>query len=216
MTNSRRIGPVLRVPVAALVVAAAALPAGATTLRRMDLGEMVTRAERIVHARAVDTNVHWDASGTQIYTDTTFEVIDEAKGKGPRRLTVSLLGGVMDGVEMREEGTPLFRQGEEVVLFTTPTPDGKKALVGFSQGAMRVTEDPATGQRMVTSQVPAGVSFMEETAQGLRPVRPAQQRAHLDVFMDKVRRTVSGEIRMGPSLDPRPKRVNTGATEVKP
>src|SRR5688572_15992070 len=116
MMNRRRFGMALRVPVAALVLAAVAQPAGATTLRRMELGELVSRAERIVHARAVDKTVRWDASGTQIYTDTTFEVIDEAKGKGPRRLTVSLLGGVMGGVEMREEGTPLFRQGEEVVL----------------------------------------------------------------------------------------------------
>src|SRR5262245_61726313 len=143
MINRRRIGTVVRVPLAALVVAAVALPAGATTLRRMEMGEMVSRAERIVHARAVGKNVHWDASGTQIFTDTTFEVIDEAKGKGPRQLTVSLLGGTIGGVDMREEGTPFFKLGEEVVLFTTPLPDGKKALVGFTQGAMRVAGDPA-------------------------------------------------------------------------
>ncbi|MGH9868614.1 MAG: hypothetical protein ACREAA_10695 [Candidatus Polarisedimenticolia bacterium] len=219
MTNRRRIGTVLRVPLAALVLAVAALPADATTLRRMDLSELVTRAERIVHARAVDKNVHWDASGTQIYTDTTFEVIDEAKGKGPRRFTVSLLGGVMGGVEMREEGTPLFKQGEEVVLFTSPLPSGKKALVGFSQGAMRIADDPATGHRMVVADVPAGVTFMEQTVQGLRPVRPVSQRARLDQFMEKVRKAASGEIEIRPLVSPRirhPKAVTAVTPEEKP
>src|SRR5215475_10130926 len=108
----------------------------ATTLRRMDLPELVSSADRVVYARAVASTVAWDPTGTQIFTDTTFEVIDSAKGQGPTTLTVTLLGGRIDPVEMLQEGTPVFAPGDEVVLFTADRPDGKCDLVGFTQGVM--------------------------------------------------------------------------------
>ena len=125
------------------------LPVDATTLRLMRLDEIAARADRVVHAEAIEQRVYWDHSGRKIYTDTTFEVIESIKGAGPARLTVTILGGAIGPVAMVVDGAPLFAIGEEVVLFTSPRPDGRKNLIGYSQGVLRVHVDVATGARSV-------------------------------------------------------------------
>lgn len=126
----------------------------ATSLRRMDLPGMARAADRIVHARAVEIRVSWDAAHRRIVTDTLFDVIASAKGNGPPRLTISLLGGRIDPYEMRAEGMPEFHVGEEVVLLTTPAPGGKHTIVGFSQGVFRIATDERSGARyLLTGEV---------------------------------------------------------------
>src|SRR5262249_43395364 len=97
----------------AMGLLATASPVHATTLRKMDLSELVVAADRIVDARAISSTVYWDPTETQIYTDTTFEVIDEAKGSGPTTVTVTLLGGTIGEVELRSEGAPIVALGDE-------------------------------------------------------------------------------------------------------
>jgi len=187
MPTQRRIGAVslrLAMGLAFLCSLAAPRPAGATTLRRMDLPDLVAHSQRVVHARAVSNRVYWDPTHSQIYTDTVFETIGEAKGSGPKKLTITQLGGRIDPLEMLVDGTPTFRAGEEVVLFAEPRPGGNHMIVGLSQGVMRVSTDPTTGERVAIGEVPEAVSFV-----GGRPVRSA---AKLDDLMDEVRQLAGG------------------------
>jgi len=177
--------------------------AGATTLRKMDLPELVSSADRIVHARAVDKTVYWDPTGTQIYTDTSFEVVAEAKGQGPATLTVTLLGGRIDPVEMKEEGAPVFGMGEEVVLFTLDRPDGKSDLVGFTQGVMRVlTED--TGDKIAVSEVALGVTLVQLGGPQPVVVRPSPLRAPLGILLEDIRQMILNGQPTGPVISTTP------------
>jgi hypothetical protein len=218
LKGARVVGACLTAGLLAAAWLASTTPAVATTLRRIDLTELVGRADRIVHARAVDLNVHWNAAGTQILTDTTFEILDQAKGQGPARLTVTMLGGRIDPVEMSAEGTPVFRAGEEVVLFTSPRPDGAKNLVGFSQGVMRIVEDPETGEKTAISEVPVGVTYMQMVEGKPAVVHPSRRHAPLSALLDEIRRIVE-ESRSGPArsptgrgalVSPTPRRVDGG------
>lgn len=188
-------------------------PCSATTLKRMDLPELVRKADRVVHARALDQRVYWDASGTQIHTDTTFEVVAEAKGRGPSRVTVSLLGGRIDPAEMLVEGTPTFSTGEEVVLFTSPRPDGKKNLVGFSQGVLRLLDDPSTGAKMAAGMVPTGVQFVEESGGRLSVVHPRPTPVPLEALMTQIRGLVESGRPAGPSVSRTPARLDGKPSE---
>jgi len=132
----------------------------ATTLRRMDLPEMVAVADRVVHARVVGSRVYWAEPG-QILTDTTFEVLRDIMGSGPKMLTITQLGGRIDPVELVVEGTPTFSEGEEVVLLTELTPSGRRVIVGLSQGVMRVHVDAETSEKVVLSEAdPDGLTFI--------------------------------------------------------
>ncbi len=71
-----------------------------------------------------------------------------------------MLGGRIDPAQMVVDGTPVFAAGEEVVLFTSPRPDGKNNLIGFSQGVLRVHEDPATGQKWAVSDVISNITYV--------------------------------------------------------
>jgi len=166
----------------------------------MDLPEIVSLADRVVDARAISRNVYWDPSGTQIYTDTTFEVLAEAKGQGLAMLTVTLLGGRIDPIEMREEGTPAFSLGEEVVLFTLERPDGKSNLVGFTQGVMRVQPEADTGEKFAVSEVPLGVTLVDPGQTQAAATRPSPLRAPLLALLDQVRQIVDGTQPAGPAI----------------
>ncbi|HKY33097.1 MAG TPA: hypothetical protein VJV23_11220 [Candidatus Polarisedimenticolia bacterium] len=195
-------GAILAAGLAPLVLLAISGRADATTLRKMDLPELVSLADRVVHARVLDQTVYWNESRTQIHTDTTFEVLDQAKGDGPATLTVTLFGGRIDPLEMREEGTPIFETGEEVVLFASLRPDGKNNLAGFSQGVMRVEVEEASGVKFAMSEVPVGVDFVEASGTLLVPVRPSPLRARLSSLLDEVRRMTTGQTVPGPAWSP--------------
>jgi len=211
MTVTRRIGAMTAPLLAVFLWMAASPPAGATTLRRMDFGQLVARAHRVVDARVVANNVYWDATGTRIYTDTVFEVLDEAKGKGPKQLTVTMLGGRIDPAEMTVDGTPVFAAGEEVVLFTSPRPDGKNNLVGFSQGVLRVHEDRVTGRKWAVSDIFSGVTYVDTTGGHPVPVAPVRSRAPLDVLMQNVRAMVQDGVGKGAGLSMQPETPQTAA-----
>ncbi len=209
-----RAGRHLSAGLAALLCTASA--SSATTLRKMDLPEIVALADRVVHARAVAGSVYWDEEGTRIYTDTTFEVLEEAKGQGPSALTVTLLGGRIDPIEMREEGAPVFATGEEVVLFALQRPDGRNDLVGFSQGVLRVQPEPETMEKFAVSEVPLGVLFVQPGEPAPAAVRPSPLRAPLASLLDEVRQMVAGTRQPGPILATSPDTDLLGAEGGNP
>lgn len=214
MTHHRRPCALGRGVLAGLIAAgllAAISPASATTLRKMDLPELIASADRIVHVRAINQNVYWDPTETQIYTDTTFEVLSEAKGQGPSLVTVNLLGGSIGEVDMRAEGTPIFSAGDEVVLFALDRPDGKEDLVGFSQGVMRVVTETSTGatgeavsMKFAVSEVPLGVTYVQVGGPQLVETRPSPLRAPLATLLEDIRQVVGGTRPAGPAVSPTP------------
>jgi hypothetical protein len=187
MTPKRFLGLSTAFLVAGLVWLAAFVPVSATTMRRMDLPEVVSRADRVVHAVAVDERVYWDQEHRKIYTDTTFEVIEDLKGAGSPRVTVTMFGGTLNGWNMLIEGTPVFRTGDEVILFTSPRPGGSNNLVGFSQGVMQIVQDPETGARTARSFMPTGVTYIDSV--GGRPTEVSRdpREAPLEEMKNEIR-----------------------------
>jgi hypothetical protein len=190
--------------IAIAVLVAAAMPSvDATTLRKMDLADLVGTAERVVHARVVEQRSYWDEGLMQIFTDTTFDVLEEAKGEGPRTLTITLMGGRVGIIDTVVPGSPTFSIGEEAVLFTESRPDGRKHLVGLGQGAMRIIVDEQTGERTAISDAHAGVVYMAAEGGALRPVAaPSPRRAPLPALLDTVRDIAQG--RSAPTMSDAP------------
>ena len=182
--------------------------AEATSLRLLDLPTMVQSAKRVVHARASATRVYWDEQRRGIFTDTDFEVLEEAKGKGPARLTVTMLGGRIDPIEMRTEGTPEFEIGEEVLLMTTPRPDGRQNIVGFSQGVFRVHRNPLSGERFVTV-----AGSVEDPGTGQPAAQAGRSPRPLATFLEQIRILASGA--GAPPESPRMRLVPVPRGEVR-
>jgi hypothetical protein len=134
-----------------LGLAAIALTAaltGATTLARLRFEELAQTSTAIARLRCVGSEVHWDRG--EIVTDTHFEVLEQNKGLLSGFITVRTIGGAVRGLHSRVDGMPVFRAGEEVYLFLWARPGEPYQVLGWSQGAFRITRDPEDGIERVT------------------------------------------------------------------
>lgn len=131
-----------------LVLLLGAGAAAATTLARMNLDELAAAAHVVVRARCLGNETRWERG--EIWTFTSFEVIETLKGAVPRLLTVQLLGGQMEHLISTVDGVPRFRAGEEVILFLERTPANDFCVTSWAQGTFRIRRDAHTGQERVT------------------------------------------------------------------
>jgi hypothetical protein len=117
---------------------------------RMELPDLLTRSDLIVHAvvTATEPRLVSDEHGTRIDTFYTFRVTDVLKGEHPDAwVDLSLPGGTLNGTTYWVSDTPAFVVDEQVVLFLRGDPP---ALVGAFQGAFRVRGGavPLAGRRV--------------------------------------------------------------------
>ncbi len=122
--------------------------AAASIVLKLDLPGLVERSEVIVEGRCVATRAHRDELGG-IATEVSFRVEQGYRGAAAGRLIrFSVPGGELDGKAFVIPGVPVFRPGDEVLVFLTrETARGIRMPVGLGQGRLFIERDPATGAR---------------------------------------------------------------------
>jgi hypothetical protein len=102
-----------------LIVLLPGNPARATVILKLDLPQLVGRADVIFTGEAIKTVSRWTADGRHIVTDTTFLVKQTIRGtQTGKTVVVRRLGGSVDGLGMQVAGSPSFKKGDQVLLFT--------------------------------------------------------------------------------------------------
>jgi len=102
---------------AALVAAAVAAPAGAATMLRAGLDELVAGNRTVVVGEVIEAHSYWNADGTFILTDVRFEVADVLHGTAGEELTLTLMGGTVADLTVLIVGGPELVPGRPYVLF---------------------------------------------------------------------------------------------------
>jgi len=119
--------------VAAFAIAASVVaPAGATTLIRESLDELVRSNRTIVVGEVVDTHSYWNADGTFILTDVRVIAHDVLKGNAQdREITLTVMGGQVGEITTLIIGNPDLVPGNSYVLFLNDEelPGGKALTV---------------------------------------------------------------------------------------
>ena len=133
----------------ALAVILMAPVAGASQVLHQTLRDLALGSSDIVIGQVEGTRARWDDSHRRIVTEITVLVSESLKGAAAERLTLTQLGGDLDGFRYAVPGNPLFRPGEEALLFVWRDATGRAQVNGLAQGKFDITTDPATGQRMV-------------------------------------------------------------------
>ncbi len=187
--------------VAVLLIAASA---SATVIVQLDLTDLVQRAGAVFVGKAVKTQMHWTADRKHIVTDTTFQVGTPLRGtRLGGQVTVRSLGGVVDGIGMRVSGSPSFKKGDEVLLFTEKR-GAHRYVVGMTQGAYRVSRD-AKNRATVRVNL-SGVSLARRTQKGLRLLHGHQvggARQHeLSTFISRIKKTMKAQRLKRPGATP--------------
>lgn len=124
-------------------------PASATQVLHQTLRDLTLGSSDVVIGRVEETRTHWNESHTKIVTDVTVSVSESLKGAGGNVLTLTQLGGDLDGFRYSVPGSPLFRQGEEALLFVWRDARGRAQVNGLAQGKFEITTDPATGEKTI-------------------------------------------------------------------
>src|SRR6185369_11749113 len=94
-------------------------PGRATSVIAPDFDGLVHGADYVVRAvvKSVTSEYRVTPQGRAIFTKVELQVLETITGTPPSPLVLELLGGTVDGVTMRVEGTPQFHVGDEDILF---------------------------------------------------------------------------------------------------
>lgn len=177
---------------AALALIVSASATFATTLRHLDTRSLTLGSSDIVVGAVESTTPRWSADRKKIFTDIDIRVAESLKGAGGgsgERLTLTQLGGEIDGVRYSIPGGPLFRRGEEALVFVWRDAKGQAQVNGLAQGKFDITRD-ATGAAMVQRSAPG---FAVKDVRRLNALKSgeATPRITLDELKLEIRRVLA-------------------------
>lgn len=117
-----------------------ALPASATIMQYLEVEELTRLSSDIFHGQVISVTTAWNAEQTRIYTKIRLRINETFKGQTRRSevVTITQLGGEVDGVKMDYAGRPEFAVGETAALFTIRGRNNDFIVVGLKQGKLRV------------------------------------------------------------------------------
>jgi hypothetical protein len=119
--------------------------AGAATLERLSLDDMISKSTAIVEGRVTGSSAAY--RGTVIYTDYKVSVLAQWKGAAQTTVDVLVPGGVANGIRQTYAGAPEFTIGQQYVLFLWTSSTGATYTLGFTQGVFSLPQS-ASGQTM--------------------------------------------------------------------
>ena len=145
--------------------AGAWVPAEATTLQQLSLGEMTQKATAIVRAKV--TGSIEVLRGTDVYTVYHLETLETVKTpNGIRPTDVAVPGGVAEALRQVVAGAPELHTGQEYVLFLWTSRSGLTQLMGMSQGLFTVERTPAGD--VIATRAAAGEQILDGAGRAVR------------------------------------------------
>lgn len=135
-----------------LCVVLSLAPLHATTVEPPAFPELVAESEVVARAQVKEIQARWvdSSQGRVIRTFVTFVVEKALKGTCASELTLSFLGGELDGQGMRVEGMPAFAVGGTDILFISDRANVRFCpLVAMMHGRYYVRKDLASGRSYI-------------------------------------------------------------------
>jgi len=160
-----------------------AAPLPAAVLVPAELGELAREAAVIAHGRVIAVQGVWTAGRRSIETVVTLEVATVLKGQPGREVSLRVPGGELGRYRSVMVGAPVFREGQEVIVFLGGRAPSLPYLLGLGQGVYRVRRDPRTGAGMV---MPPPLHEAGAQAARVRRGDPARRMVTLEEFSRQV------------------------------
>ena len=163
-----------RILLAAWLAVSAALPAFATSVLPLDLGQVIDQSAVAFQGTVVDNRSGRDPQTGMLVTMTTFRVDDVLKGNVPGTYTVKQIGGEdsTTGMRFKAMGVPTFTVGQSYVVFMAGVSSaGFSSPIGLGQGRFQILDGEAG------PEVENGRDFREMTANLPNLELPAQAKA---------------------------------------
>ena len=121
----------------------------ATTMRHLDTRTLTLDSREIVIGSVESVRSYWDPGHTRILTDVTFRIQRSLKGSASERMTLTQIGGEVEGARYQVPGAPQFHLGEESLLFVWRDRAGRRQVNGLGQGKFDIRRDRTTERATV-------------------------------------------------------------------
>jgi hypothetical protein len=149
-------------PALHLALLCALAPAGATTLEKLSVDDMVQKSTSIVRGRALGATS--TQRGSIIYTVYRVQIAEVLKGSIAAGTTeVFVPGGSFNGLRQSFAGSPSLATGTEYVIFLWTSPKGIPQVIGLGQGVFEVKLS-ASGEKIL-SRGPIDADFLDASGQ---------------------------------------------------
>jgi hypothetical protein len=159
--------------------------ARATTVPRLSLEDLVDESELILQGRVERSWTAWDPAHRYIWTHHELLIRDRLKGTA-QPAVVSEPGGTLDGITQQIAGVPVYRAGEEVIVFLCRTPAGYLRTCGYGQGKYSVSAGTVRAN-------PGDITLVETW--GTRAKAESVDGTSLRDFKGRVRKLISKGVR---------------------
>jgi hypothetical protein len=168
----------------------------ATTVKPLDLPDLVDKAEIIADVTVTNTQpyVYYAQDGRSVHTRVTFRVNGQPiKGNVASPLVLDFVGGSVGYLKMVVSGVPQLQVGQRLIIFShAPGDFYVSPFIGVDQGAMRVVHDQATQTDRVLrwwgQPVNENESMTSRQMNGQRSeAEAAQSSERLENFLNRVR-----------------------------
>jgi hypothetical protein len=143
---------------ACVILLLAVSTAGATTLLKMNFGDLAREADRVVVGTVTGIEGEWDPTLNFIRSNVTLDVERSLRGQSPGSIVLRNPGGYVGGEGQLAHGAAEFEVGERVVVFLTTWEDGTAKVLGYVQGKSRVVVD-GQGREHLVGGSGAGLSL---------------------------------------------------------
>lgn len=164
-------------------------PAAATVMVEVPLEDMARAADAIVLGRVVRTEVRVvidPARGAMPHTLSEIAVTEWIAGSGGRTVVIDELGGEIQGEGLAIAGTPVYRPGEEVVVFLERA-DGRLRTYAMAQGRFEIRRGVGGVPDYVTRDL-SDVALVRWGAGGMHVDHGQDAPMALEVFVEHIRR----------------------------
>jgi hypothetical protein len=188
----------------------AATSVHATTLARLSLDQLAAAADATARVRCTSAQSRWENG--QIWTVTTFDVLETLKGTLPPQITVRLPGGRVGHLTAIVDGTPKFSAADEVVVFLERIPGRLKVEPAPFPGGLKVEPAPGGGEFSVAAWVEGTFRIRRDPRTGVETV--TQDSSNFAVF-DTATRTFHTEGIRRMSMEQFRERVATALTHAQ-
>lgn len=155
-------------------------------VQMMSTKELTEESSSVLLGTCTQMESYWVDGNSKIFTRIKIRGQQYLKGDLGAETEITIPGGQIGNTIYEVTDMPVFRQGEEVLLFVWQHPTGKQLVMGGAQGKLSVEMDKATGKKIVR-----GAPIQLESAAGLRKAASEQpqtaKKIFLDDFMNEVR-----------------------------
>ncbi len=140
--------------VAGVFSCTASVTSGHGQLAPRTVDQLTVESGSIVHAHVERVASAWNASGDQIFTEVDIKVVESFKGddQADDVIRLRILGGTVGDIRMTIIGQPVFRDGEEVLVYLLENRRHLLPVTGMHEGKLTIAVDAQTGERVVFAE----------------------------------------------------------------